>query len=62
MVPALPGCVSYGKTLSEAKKMIGDAIVGYIASLKKHKQPIPTDGNSFIASVNIPAGKNRVYA
>ncbi len=31
-VPLLPGCVSYGKTLSEAKKMIADAIDGYIFS------------------------------
>jgi len=36
IAPSLPGCVSYGKTLGEAKTMITDAIVGYIASLKKH--------------------------
>jgi predicted RNase H-like HicB family nuclease len=32
----LPGCVSYGETIEEAKKMIKDAIKGYIYSLKKH--------------------------
>lgn len=35
LVPLLPGCVSYGKTLEEAKKMIADAIDGYIFSMKK---------------------------
>jgi len=41
MVPALPGCVTYGRTLLEAEKMAGDAIAGYIESLVKHKEPLP---------------------
>ena len=43
IVPALPGCMTYGRTLAEAKKMAKDAIFGYIESLKKYKEPIPTD-------------------
>ena len=39
--PALPGCVSQGKTRAEALKNIKDAIDGYLASLKKHNEPIP---------------------
>ena len=42
-VPALSGCITYGKDLEEAKKMAEDAIKAYIASLKKHKEPIPSD-------------------
>lgn len=42
IVPKLPGCVSYGKTLSEAQDMITDAINVYVASLKKHKEMIPS--------------------
>ena len=61
-VPALPGCVSYGRTLNEAKKMAQDAIAGYITSLQKHKQPIPNDSNSFIALLSVVEGKNKVYA
>ncbi|MGB2762726.1 MAG: type II toxin-antitoxin system HicB family antitoxin [Minisyncoccales bacterium] len=60
IVPALPGCVSYGKDLKEAKKMITDAIKGYLASLKKHKEPIPTDEESFFTSVEIK--KALIYA
>ena len=39
--PSLPGCISQGKTRKEAIANIKDAIDGYIASLKKHKEPIP---------------------
>ncbi|PIS34565.1 MAG: antitoxin HicB [Parcubacteria group bacterium CG08_land_8_20_14_0_20_43_9] len=53
IVPSLPGCVTYGRTLQEAKKMAVDAIKGYLASLKKHKESIPTDKESFFTSVEI---------
>lgn len=52
-VPALPGCVTYGRTLAEAKAMAKDAISGYLESLRKHRQPIPTDEESFIASIDL---------
>jgi len=35
-VPALPGCVTYGATLEEAKAMAEDAIGGYLACLANH--------------------------
>jgi predicted RNase H-like HicB family nuclease len=40
IVPALPGCVTYGRTLPEVRKMAEDAISGYIKSLKKHLEPV----------------------
>lgn len=51
-VPVLPGCVTYGKTLTEAKKIAGDAISAYLTSLQKHNEPIPTDNESFITSID----------
>jgi len=39
--PTLPGCISQGKTRTEAEANIRDAIAGYLASLKKHGEPIP---------------------
>ena len=39
--PSLPGCISQGKTRSEALDNIQDAIKGYIESLKKHGEPVP---------------------
>jgi antitoxin HicB len=40
-VPALPGCISEGKTRKEALENIKDAMKGYIESLEKHDEPIP---------------------
>lgn len=39
--PTLPGCRSQGGTRDEALKNVTDAIEGYLASLKKHGDPIP---------------------
>lgn len=39
--PSLPGCVSQGATRDEAVSNIRDAIAGYLASLKKHNEPVP---------------------
>ena len=53
IVPALPGCVTYGRTLAEARTMAKDAISGYIESLKKHKEPIPNDDETLVASLDL---------
>ena len=53
LVPALPGCVTYGRTLKEAREMAKDAISGYIASLRKHNDPIPTDDDTLVASLDL---------
>jgi predicted RNase H-like HicB family nuclease len=39
--PNLPGCISQGATRDEALANIKDAVVGYLASLKKHNEPAP---------------------
>jgi antitoxin HicB len=40
--PVLPGCVSQGKTRDEAIRNIQDAIRGYLHSLEKQNEPIPS--------------------
>jgi len=52
IVPSLPGCVTYGKTLEEAKEMAKDAIKGYLGSLKKHNEKIPDEESIFLSTVN----------
>jgi predicted RNase H-like HicB family nuclease len=52
-VPTLPGCVTYGRTLSEAKTMAKDAISAYIDSLKKRGEPVPADDGTLLVSVSI---------
>lgn len=63
-VPALPGCITYGKDLKEAKLMARDAIEAYVASLIKEKEPIPSDENSFISSIDLggDSAKTAMYA
>ena len=39
--PTLPGCISEGDTREAALANIRDAVAGYIASLKKHGEPVP---------------------
>lgn len=56
-VPSLPGCITYGKNLLEAQKMAVDAIEGYIISLRKHGEPIPSDEKSFYSLIEIPQKK-----
>lgn len=50
--PALPGCISQGKTRAEALENIKDAIQGYIASLKKHGEPVPPSITEEIVEVS----------
>ncbi|OGG87924.1 hypothetical protein A2592_01530 [Candidatus Kaiserbacteria bacterium RIFOXYD1_FULL_42_15] len=57
-VPALPGCISYGSTLEEAKLMIEDAISGYLSCLEERNE-LPDESllslqsSSFIALVTV---------
>jgi antitoxin HicB len=53
LLPALPGCVTYGRTVDEAREMARDAISGYIASLRKHNDTVPTDDNTLVASLDL---------
>jgi antitoxin HicB len=39
--PALPGCVSQGRTRSEATANMRESIEGYLKSLRKHSDPVP---------------------
>ena len=53
-IPTL-GCVTQGESFEEAKAMAEDAIRCYIASLIKHGEPIPKEGQTdIISTLNIP--------
>ncbi|MBI5779349.1 MAG: type II toxin-antitoxin system HicB family antitoxin [Planctomycetes bacterium] len=53
MVPALAGCITYGKNVAEAKKMALDAIKAYLHSLRKHSEPIIDDSDVLEGTLNI---------
>jgi predicted RNase H-like HicB family nuclease len=41
VVPALPGCISYGESVVDATRNAREAIELHLANLAAHKQPIP---------------------
>ena len=43
IVPALPGIVTYGRTLDEAREMAHDAIACHLQGLLKDNEEIPED-------------------
>ena len=51
-VPALPGCISQGKTRIEALENIREAIELYIESLNDHGDAIPPSIDEEIIEVN----------
>ena len=52
-VPALPGCVTQGRTKEETLERAREAIQGYLESLQKDGIPIPEDVE--LEEVAIPA-------
>jgi antitoxin HicB len=42
-VPALPGCITYGRTKEEALTRAKEAIEGFIEGLEKAGEPIPEE-------------------
>lgn len=53
IVPSLPGCVTYGKSIEQAQKMAKDAIESYMVSFKKHGEEVPEDRNVFLTSISV---------
>ena len=48
IVPSLPGCVTYGRTVEEANKMAKDAVRGYLESVRKENKPVPREDRANI--------------
>ena len=42
-VPTLPGVITEGDTLEEARERVQEAIRGYLKVLRKHREPIPVE-------------------
>lgn len=54
VVPALPGCITYGNSIDEAIEMAKEAIEGYLDILNEQGEEIPDDNNSLEYSLIIP--------
>lgn len=53
MVPALPGCITYGDDIDEAMAMAKEAVELYIEALQERGEPIPDDSNTLEYSLNL---------
>jgi predicted RNase H-like HicB family nuclease len=53
-VPALPGLVTEGDTIEEAREMAKDAIRCYLESLIKDGEPIPDEDNFRQEKISVP--------
>ena len=45
-VPLLPGLITYGRTLAEAREMAADAIRVHLEGLRKDGEPIPDEATT----------------
>lgn len=45
-VPLLPGLITYGRTLDEARDMARDAIKCHLEGMRKDGEPIPDERNA----------------
>jgi antitoxin HicB len=52
-VPTLPGCISQGRTRTEAIENIKEAIAVYLESLDAHGEPIPPPISEEIVEVMV---------
>jgi antitoxin HicB len=55
LVPALPGCVTYGKTVEEAIEMSMDAITGYLESLIEDGEAVSIEDDLIECRVTVQA-------
>jgi predicted RNase H-like HicB family nuclease len=47
LAPSLPGLVTFGDTIEEAKAMALDAIEAYLKSLEKHGEELKDDSDTW---------------
>jgi antitoxin HicB len=53
VVPALPGCITYGENVDHAITMAKEAIELYIENLQEKGQAIPDDSETLEYSLNL---------
>ena len=55
IVPALPGCVTFGENIEHAIEMAKEAISLYIEELEVNGDMVPDNNETLEFSLNIPA-------
>jgi len=60
VVPLLPGCISYGRTVEEATKNAKEAIELHLENLEAHNQPVPEEETPLVFTTLIQVTHPRV--
>ncbi len=55
IVPALPGCITWGENIEHAMEMAKEAIKGYIEVLQEEGEPVPDDNETLEYSLQLTA-------
>ena len=53
LAPSLPGCVTYGKNLDEARAMAQEAVELYLETLAETNEPLPSFGPTYVGNVHV---------
>ena len=59
LVPSLPGCVSYGRTVDEAAEMAKEAIALHLENLKAHRLSLPDEDARPVLSTTVNVAVSR---
>jgi len=59
LVPSLPGCVSYGRTVEEATAEAREAIALHLENLKAHRLPVPEEDRRPVLSTTVNVSLSR---
>ncbi len=55
IVPALPGCITWGENIEHAMEMAKEAIIGYVQVLQEEGEPVPDDNETLEYSLQLSA-------
>ena len=55
IVPALPGCITWGENIEHAMAMAKEAIIDYIEVLNEEGEPVPDDNETIEYSLQLIA-------
>jgi antitoxin HicB len=59
LVPSLPGCISYGRTVDEATERAKEAIALHLENLKAHRLPVREEDRRPILSTVVNVSLSR---
>lgn len=59
IVPSLPGCITYGKNLVEAHRMVDKAITLYLQDMIAEGEALPQDTSSYLTQLEVKVPSRR---